>query len=152
MHAVALDEALESEVIFEAIPFTAVAKFGQTVPDWSGKTVVNTTNAHYTPDADQILQGLQPPQYVAQSLPGAQIVKAFNQLPASVLAAEVDAALGKRVVFVAADSSQASERIAELVSALGLAAVQLGRIDEGGRLIEAPNALVLRNLIEQPLS
>jgi hypothetical protein len=26
-----------------------------------------------------------------------------------------------------------------------------GRIDEGGRLIQAPNALVLRNLVERPL-
>ncbi len=45
----------------------------------------------------------------------------------------------------------AGGRIADLVGDLGLAAVQLGRIDEGGRLIQVPNALVLRNLIGQPL-
>jgi predicted dinucleotide-binding enzyme len=55
------------------------------------------------------------------------------------------------VIFIATDSAQAGDRIARLVGDLGLAAVQLGRVDEGGRLIQAPNALVLRNLIERPL-
>lgn len=49
------------------------------------------------------------------------------------------------------DAPVAGGRIADLVGDLGLAAVQLGRIDEGGRLIQVPNALVLRNLIGQPL-
>ena len=55
------------------------------------------------------------------------------------------------MVFLATDSPDAGARIAELVGDLGLAAVQLGRIDEGGRLIQAPEALVLRNLVERPL-
>jgi hypothetical protein len=59
--------------------------------------------------------------------------------------------VGRRVIFIATDVPAAGDRIAGLVEDLGLAAVQLGRIDEGGRLIQAPNALVLRNLIEQPL-
>jgi hypothetical protein len=74
-----------------------------------------------------------------------------TQLPANVLAAELDPGLGRRVIFIATDTPEAGDRIAELVADLGLAAVQLGRIDEGGRLIQAPNALVLRNLIERPL-
>lgn len=152
IHAVTLDEALASDVIFMAIPFAAVGQFGKSLPDWTGKTVIDTTNAHYAPGAAELLEGRLSSEYAAEQLPGATVVKAFNQLPAGTLAAELDPAVGKRVVFIATDTPEAGDRIARLVADLGLAAVQLGRIDEGGRLIEAPHALVLRNLIERPLS
>jgi predicted dinucleotide-binding enzyme len=58
--------------------------------------------------------------------------------------------VGKRVIFIATDVPAAGDRIAELVGDLGLAAVQLGRIDEGGLLVQAPNALVPRDLVERP--
>lgn len=151
VHAVTLGEALTSDVIFLAIPFPAVERFGTSLPDWTGKTVVDTTNAHYAPDAAEILQGRLSTHYVAEKLPGAQVVKAFNQLPANTLAAELDPGAGRRVIFIATDWPDAGDRIAALVGDLGLAAVQLGRVGEGGRLIQAPDALVLRNLIERPL-
>ncbi len=151
VRAVPLAEALESDLIFMAIPFPAVEQFAASLPSWSGKTVVDTTNAHYAPNSASILQGRRSTHYVAEKLAGADVVKAFNQLPAETLAAELDVEVGRRVIFVASDSPEAAERVAKLVGDLGLAAVQLGRIDEGGRLIEVPNALVLRNFIEQPL-
>ena len=151
IHAVPLEEALESEVIFMAVPFSAVSELGRSLSDWTGKTVIDTTNAHYAPNSAEVLQGRLSSQYSAEQLPGAAIVKAFNQLPANTLAAELDPEQGKRVIFIASDSPKAGDQIANLVGELGLADVQLGRIDEGGRLIQAPNALVLRNLIERPL-
>jgi predicted dinucleotide-binding enzyme len=151
VHAVPLTEALESEIIFVAIPFLAVEQFAKSLPDWTGKTVVDTMNAHYAPGSAEVLRGRLSTRYVAEQLYGADVVKAFNQLPANTLAAELDPGLGRRVVFIATDSPQAGDRIADLAGQFGLATVQLGRIDEGGRLIQAPNALVLRNLTEQPL-
>jgi predicted dinucleotide-binding enzyme len=146
VHAVPLEEALESDLLFLAIPILAVAQFGKSRPDWSGKTVVDAMNAHYAPGSAEILQGRLSTHYVAEQLPGAAVVKAFNQLPSAVLAAAPTT--GRRVVFVATDTPAAGDRIAALAGDLGLAAIQLGRIDDGGRLIQAPNALVLRNLIE----
>jgi len=67
------------------------------------------------------------------------------------LQAEIDPEVGRRVIFIATDYPEAGDEIADLVGNLGLAAVQLGRIEEGGQVIQAPNALVLRNLIERPL-
>jgi len=69
---------------------------------------------------------------------------------ADVLAADLDPGAGKRVVFLATDVPEAGDRIAGLIGDLGLAAVQLGRIDEGGRLIQVPGPLVLRDLVERP--
>jgi len=148
-----LAEALTCDVIFLAIPFPAVEQFGKELHDWTGKTIVDATNAHYAPDhAADILKGRLSSHYVADVLPGARVVKAFNQLPAQVLAAPVSSAQGRRVVFVSSDSPESSARIAQLTETLGLSPVQLGRIGEGGRLIQVPNALVLRNFTEQPLS
>jgi 8-hydroxy-5-deazaflavin:NADPH oxidoreductase len=151
VHAVPLEDALTSDVIFMAIPFPAIERFGKSLPDWTGKTIVDTTNAHYASGSAEILQGRLPVHYTAEHLPGAEVVKAFNQLPANTLAAELDPEVGRRVIFIATDSPAAGDLVADLVGKLGLAAVQLGRIDEGGRLIEVPNALVLRNFIERPL-
>jgi len=146
-------EALACDVIFLGIPFPAVEQFSKELPDWTGKTIVDATNAHYEPDhAEHILQGRLSSHYVADVLPGAQVVKAFNQLPARVLAAPVPAAQGRRVVFIASDSPESSAQIAQLTELLGLSPVELGTIGEGGRLIQVPNALVLRNFTEQPLS
>ncbi|MGW0874158.1 NADPH-dependent F420 reductase [Streptomyces sp. NPDC002740] len=152
VHPVTLTEALARDVIFMAVPFPAVQKFGTALSDWNGKIVVDTTNAHYTPNADDILKGRLSSDFAAEALPGAQIVKAFNHLPANTLAAQVPAGQGKRVLFISSNSHEASARIAQLTTALGLSAVELGRIDEGGRLIQVPAALVLRNLTEQPLT
>ncbi len=151
VHATPLAQALDSDVILMAIPFGAVEQFGRSRPDWTGKTVVDTTNAHRTPGWEEVLQGRPSAQYTAEHLPGADVVKAFNQLPANTLAAELDPGLGRRVVFLASDVPAAGDRIAALIGDLGLAAVQLGRTDEGGRLIQAPGGLVLRHLIERPL-
>lgn len=149
---VSLAEALACDVIFLAIPLPAVEQFGKELPDWTGKTIVDTTNAHYEPEeAEHVLKGRLSSHYVAGLLPGARVVKAFNQLPAPVLTAPVPPGQGRRVVFISSDFPESSARIAELTENLGLSPVELGRIDEGGRLIHLPNALVLRNLTEQPL-
>lgn len=135
VHAVAMQQALDSDVILMAIPFAAVSEFGKSRTDWTGKIVVDTSNPHYMPNWEEVVQGRPSARYTAEQLPGADIVKAFNQLPANTLAAELDPEVGRRVIFVATDSPEAGDRIAELVGDLGLAAVQLGRLDEGGLLI-----------------
>jgi predicted dinucleotide-binding enzyme len=60
------------------------------------------------------VQGKLSSRYAAENLPGADIVKAFNQLPANTLAAELDPDVGKRVIFIATDSPEAGDRIAGL--------------------------------------
>jgi predicted dinucleotide-binding enzyme len=142
-------DAVDRDVILLAIPFHTVADFGRTLPSWAGKTVVDATNSFYTPNAEELLQGRLSSEYVADSLPGGTIVKAFNQLPADVLGGEVPPAHGRRVMFVASNDDAGSALVAGLVNDLGLAPIELGRIDDGGRLIQAQNALVLRPLIEQ---
>jgi predicted dinucleotide-binding enzyme len=152
VRGVELSEALASDVILLAIPFLAVESLGGFRRDWSGKTIVDVTNAFLLPNADEVLAGRLSTEIVADAFPGAETVKAFNQLPANVLARDHSGERGKPVVFVSSNSAGASARVAELAERLGFSAIELGRLDEGGRLIQARNALVLRNLIELPMS
>jgi len=152
VRAVALDEALGSDLIILAIPFLAVEPVGRSRPDWRGKTIVDVTNAFMLPNADALLAGRLSTEIVAEAFPGAETVKAFNQLPAHVLGRDRSAEGGKQVIFVSSNSESASTRVAQLAERLGYSAIELGRIDEGGRLIQARNALTLHNLIELPLS
>jgi 8-hydroxy-5-deazaflavin:NADPH oxidoreductase len=49
-----------------------VEQFGKELPDWTGKTIVDATNAHYAPNAAKdILKGRLPSHYVAEVPPGA---------------------------------------------------------------------------------
>jgi predicted dinucleotide-binding enzyme len=84
-------------------------------------------------------------------MPGASVVKAFNQLPASVLIGrDPSQDAGRRVVFIASNDDEASATIKSLAEQLGFSPILVGRIDEGGQLPHFPGPLVLHNLIEYP--
>lgn len=75
------------------------------------------------------------------------MVKAFNQLPMKLLSSAVPEQ-AKRVVFVASDHEDASAAVAELAGKLRFAPIEVGKIAEGGRLIQASNALVFQDLVK----
>ena len=150
--AKSVDDALEADVIFFAVQFLNFKDVGTAKPDWTGKIVVDVTNAAFLPQdvQDRELQGRLSSEVNAERVPGAKLVKAFNQLPMGVLTSAVPDG-GKRVVFISSDHSDASSTVADLVSRLGFAPIEVGRIGEGGRLIQARNALVFQNLVKLDL-
>ncbi len=150
VHAGSIADAVGCDIIFLAIPFHTVEAFGRTLPDWTTKIIVDATNSFWTPNAEELLQGRLSSEYVAEQFPGASVVKAFNQLPSGVLSNPVPPEHGKRVVFISSNDQSASTILKQLTIDLGFAPIEIGRLDEGGRLIQAQNALVLRPLIEQP--
>jgi len=64
-------------------------------------------------------------------------VKAFNHLPAKTLAEDPKVDGERRVVFLASDDQSAGDKVAKLVERLGFAPVWLGRLTEGGLLVQA---------------
>jgi 8-hydroxy-5-deazaflavin:NADPH oxidoreductase len=142
---VALNEALEAAIIIFAVPFASHEAVARTRTDWGGKTVIDAMN-YRNLNLDPIGR-LQSSDFVANALPGAKVVKTFNQLPAALLAREPNEAAGRRVMFVAGNHEDANAEVASLVSALGFAPIVLGRIDQGGRLLRYRGPLVLQNLI-----
>jgi hypothetical protein len=130
-----LEDALGADVIILAVPFGAYRDVARAARSWHGKIVVDAMNAFNVPPED--LGGLPSTAAVAAAMPRATLVKAFNHLPASMLAEDPKTRGGRRVVFVSSDDDAASARVADLVERLGFAPVQLGKIGEGGLLVQA---------------
>jgi 8-hydroxy-5-deazaflavin:NADPH oxidoreductase len=147
--AKSLDEALEADIIFFAVQFLNFKNVGSVKPDWTGKIVVDVTNAAFLPQEvqDKELHGRLSSEVNAERVPGAKLVKAFNQLPMKHLSSPVPAG-GKRVVFISSDHEDASAKVAGLAEQLGFAPIEIGKIGEGGRLIQARNALVFQELVK----
>ncbi|MGB6009020.1 NADPH-dependent F420 reductase [Castellaniella sp.] len=130
-----LRDALQADVIFLAVPFREHVAVAETLPDWQGKTVIDATNAYGVPVEE--LGGLPSSAVVAKAFAGAKFVKGFNHLPAGLLAADPRVDGGRRVVFLAGDNDSAMPPVAALAERLGFAPVRLGKLAEGGALVQA---------------
>ena len=132
--------AATAEVVVLAVPWrdlpAAVAATG--VTDWQERVVVDPTNPLGPPDfrvAD--LGGRTSSEVVADLVPGARLVKAFNTLDPAVLDRAPDR-VGRRVVLVSGDHPAANAVVAALAGRAGWAPVDLGPLALGGRLQQFP--------------
>lgn len=69
-----------------------------------------------------------------------------NTLPAAVLEADPTQHGGRRVVFLSGNERSANGEIATLIERLGFAAIDLGKVSEGGRLQQFGGPLVALDL------
>jgi predicted dinucleotide-binding enzyme len=129
-----LQEALAAEIVLLAVPFREHRALAE-LTDWKGKTVIDVTNAFGVPVEE--LGGAPSSAVIARTLTGARLAKAFNHLPAAILAADPAVNGGRRVVFISSDDDKATEAATELAERLGFAPVKLGKLAEGGALVQA---------------
>lgn len=144
---VSVKEALGAGIVVLAVPFTSVSEVVRDAGAWSGRIVVDATNARLPPGA---LAGRLSTEVVADAVRGARVVKAFNTMFAAVLAQDPGQHGGHRVVFMSGNDEAANTDVASLVERLGFSAVVLGRIAEGGRLQDFGAPLVGLNLLRYP--
>jgi predicted dinucleotide-binding enzyme len=133
--ASSLRDAVEADTILLAIPFGEHRELAKALPSWEGKTIIDATNAFGVPVEE--LDGLPSSALVAKAFTGARLVKGFNHLPAATLAADPIVEGGHRVVFLSSDDEDAVTPVAALAKELGFAPVNLGKLDEGGALVQA---------------
>ena len=150
--AITVDEAVKADIILVAVGAVAFKDVGALLQDWSGKIVIDVTNGFMLPPEVQQAeyQGRLTSEVNAERVPGAKLVKAFNQLPIKVLASPLPDDVGRRVVFVSSDHKDASATVAALAESLGFAAIEVGKIAEGGRLIQARAALGISEFDQIP--
>jgi len=130
-----LQEAVKAEIVLLAIPFGTQKEVAKAAESWQGKIVIDITNAYGV--APEELGNLPSSVVVSQAFPGAKVVKAFNSLPAETLAEDPNVKGGQRVVFLSSDDDDAAAQVATLVEELGFAPVKLGKLAEGGLLVQA---------------
>jgi 8-hydroxy-5-deazaflavin:NADPH oxidoreductase len=129
-----LQDALKAEIVILAVPFGTNKDLAKAA-NWQGKVVIDVTNAYGVPPEE--LGGLPSSVVNAQALTGARLAKAFNHLAAPTLALDPDVKGGRRVIFVSSDDEDAASQVAALVERLGFAPVKLGKLTEGGLLVQA---------------
>lgn len=142
--AVTLNEATAADLVVLAVPFVNVPAVGAAVANWQGKIVVDATNQFarsnpYSGRAD--IGDLTGSEWVAEHLPGAVIIKAFNALFGQYVAADPRHAAGRQIVFYAGDDPAAKAGFGQLLDTFGFAGVDLGRLREGGRLMQLDGPL-----------
>ena len=121
-----LREAIKADTIFLAVPFQEHREVAKNLASWQGKTIIDAMNGFGVSSA-----------VVAQAFPGARLVKGFNHLLARTLAADPNVKGGRRVVFLSSDDKDAAAAVAALAEQLGFAPVNLGKLEEGGALVQA---------------
>ena len=130
-----LDDALKADIVILAVPFWQHREIAKAARSWQGKIVIDVTNAFGI--ALEELDGLPSSVVVSRALPGVRLVKAFNHLPAGILAQDPNVKGGRRVIFLSSDDESATASVGALVEQLGFAPIGLGKLSEGGSLVQA---------------
>ncbi len=133
-------------VKWEDIP-AAVAPLGS----FAGKIVVDTSNPYlFGPNGELSVADLgerSSSDIVAGHIPGAHLVKAFNNLVADVMARDPREAGGRRIVFVSGDDAAAKTEIKTIADKIGFAPVDLGGLAIGGRVQQGRGPFSGQNFI-----
>jgi predicted dinucleotide-binding enzyme len=75
-------------------------------------------------------------------------VKAFNTLPAALLASSPELDGGRRVLFLSGSDQEAKSQITRLAELFGFAPIDLGTLSAGGRLQQFGAPLIAVNLVK----
>jgi 8-hydroxy-5-deazaflavin:NADPH oxidoreductase len=140
-------QAAAQDIVVLAVSWPSVQIALFSVPDWSGRVLVDATNrvAGYAPFALGDLSGRTSSEIVADLAPGASVVKAFNSVPMSWIS-DFSPAKPRTVLFVSGDDSDAKKPVGELIEQVGLCGVDLGSLATGGRLQQLGGPLAGINL------
>ena len=149
-----LEDACKAEMIFLAVPFSAHKDVAKQRKQWDGKIIVDTMNTlDLSPEQREELGGILSSEVVSKAFAVARVVKAFNHLPAKFLGTNPAVNGHRQVVFVSSNDADASSAVATVVTQLGFAPIELGRLDQGGvplHLLDGGHrgALLFQNLIK----
>lgn len=123
-----LAEAADAEAIVLAVPWTSIDQTLDALGDVAGKLVVDATNPVGPPFTGLDVAGHDSGGEVIQrKLPGARVVKAFNQTGFENMAEAHSFPESQRpVMFVAGDDADAREVVLALAADLGFEGVSAG--------------------------
>lgn len=129
-----LAEAVKADIVFLAVRYESHRDVAKALATWKGKIIIDVTNTYGM--SPEELGGQSSSKVVAQAFAGARLVRGFNHLVAAVLGQDPAVHGGRRVVFLASDDDSAAAEIAALAENLGFAPIYLGRLAEGGLLVQ----------------
>ena len=144
------EEAARADIVFVAVNWTKLSAALTGLPDWNGRIVIDANNPIEAPLFKPVdLKGRVSSEVVADLVPGARLVKAFNHLRAEVLAGDPRSDGGQRVLFYSGNDSAAKAEVAALIDRIGFVGIDLGSLAVGGKLAQFPGGpLPNQNLVK----
>jgi len=147
--AVSATEAAAGDLVLLAVPWPAVPDTLDPLPDWQGRILVDVTNPFVTVNPLELadLHGRSASVIVAEHASGARVVKAFNTITMANFEKGPRQGEARRVLFVSGDDLASKQTVQQLITELGYAAIDLGGLDEGGRMQQPGGPLAGRDLL-----
>src|SRR5438067_382125 len=144
------EEAARADIVFIAVNWSKLPTALAGLPDWSNRIVIDANNPIEAPLFKPVdLNGRVSSEVVADLVPGARVVKAFNHLRAEVLGGAPRDSGGRRVLFYSGDDAAAKAEIAALIDRIGFTGIDLGSLAVGGKLAQFPGGpLPNQNLVK----
>ncbi|MBL6077084.1 NAD(P)-binding domain-containing protein [Belnapia sp. T18] len=133
------EDAASRDIVFVAVNWSKLPEALAGLPNFGGRIVVDANNPIEAPlfrPAD--LGGRASSEIVAELVPGARLVKAFNHLQPQLLAGDPAAEGGRRVLFLSGDDADAKAQVGALIERLGFFGIDLGPLALGARLVQFP--------------
>jgi hypothetical protein len=113
----------------------------------AGKIVIDAMNYYPNRDGQLDFKGHSSSEFVAQHLPGARVVKAFNTMYFKPLGQDGKPgapAEERLVLFVAGDDAEAKQTVSRLIEQLGFTPVDTGTLATGGKRQQPGTAIYNR--------
>ncbi|MGK6316948.1 NADPH-dependent F420 reductase [Neorhizobium sp. DT-125] len=140
-------QAADQDVVVLSVDWANVAKALASVPDWSGRILIDATNRidRNNPSDLGDLSGPTSSEIVADQAVGAKVIKAFNTIPMQWID-DASSARPKTVLFLSGDVARAKKALGDVLEQVGFATVDLGTLAIGGRLQQVGGPLAGLNL------
>jgi predicted dinucleotide-binding enzyme len=144
------EEAASADIVLVAVNWSKLPEALKGLPDWGNRIVIDANNPIEAPLFKPAeLSGRASSEIVADLVPGARLVKAFNHLFAHLVAGDPQAEGGRRVLFYSGDDAAAKAEVGALIDKLGFFGIDLGPLAIGGRLVQFPGGpLPALNLVK----
>ena len=144
------DAAARADIVLIAVNWTKLPAALAGLSDWNGRFVIEANNPIEAPLFKPVdLKGRVSSEVVADLLPDARVVKAFNHLRAEILASDPKADGGRRVLFYSGNDNAAKTEVAALIDRIGFVGIDLGSLAVGGKLAQFPGGpLPNQNLVK----
>jgi 8-hydroxy-5-deazaflavin:NADPH oxidoreductase len=128
-------EAAAQDIVVLAVNWSSVQTALFSIADWKDRILIDATNrvASYRPLALGDISGRTSSEIVADLVPGAKVVKAFNSVPMSWIS-DFSSTKSRTVLFISGDDEKAKKPLNELIEQVGFSCVDLGSLAIGGRL------------------
>jgi 8-hydroxy-5-deazaflavin:NADPH oxidoreductase len=135
-------EAGAADFVVLTVNWDRVREAARSLPDREGRILIDATNQWAGPPPDFVVDRLEigGSELVASLIPGARVIKAFDNMYAPKIADDPITDSGRRILFYAGDDQDSKELFRSVVDGFGFAAVDLGPL-QMGRLMQVDGPL-----------